>query len=192
VEVGQVPETLVQVEPVADEEFVGDSEADVADREILDEPPVGPVEQRHGRKRRRRAQGEGLAEVVQRQAGVDDVLDDDDVPARDLAVQILEQPDARMAALVRARGVARELEEVDPVRDAQRARQVGDEDEARFQRRDEQRLAAVVVAAQLAPELTDARLQLPAREVDLAEARAATYDASSSRYRSARRSMSRL
>jgi hypothetical protein len=97
-----------------------------------------------------------------------------------------------MAALVGARGVARELEEVDPVRDAQGAREVRDEDEARFQRRDEQRLAAVVVAAQLAPELTDARLQLLAREVDLAEARAATYDASSSRYRSARRSMSRL
>jgi hypothetical protein len=97
-----------------------------------------------------------------------------------------------MAALVGARGVARELEEVDPVRDAQGAREVRDEDEARFQRRDEQRLAAVVVAAQLAPELTDARLQLLAREVDLAEARAAAYDASSSRYRSARRSMSRL
>jgi hypothetical protein len=170
VEVGQVPEPLVQIEAVADEELVGDGEADVADGDILHEPPVRPVEQRHGCKRGRRAEGERLAEVVQRQAGVDDVLDDDDVPAGDLGVQILEEADARMAALVRAGRVARELEEVEPVRDAQRAREVRDEDEARFQRRDEERLAAVVVAAQFAPELADARLQLLTREVDLAEA----------------------
>ena len=78
-----------------------------------------------------------------------------------------------MTALVGARGVARELEEVEPVRDPDRAREVGDEDEAGLQRGDEERLAAVVVARKLAAELADARLQLLAREVDLAEAAAA-------------------
>jgi len=51
----------------------------------------------------------------------------------------------------------------------QGAREVGDEDDARFERRDEQGLAALVVAGDLAPELRDARSQLPAREVDLPE-----------------------
>jgi hypothetical protein len=91
----------------------------------------------------------------------------------DLAVEVLEQADAGVTALVGAGGVARELEEVQAVRDADRPRQVGDEDEARLQRRYEQRLAAVVVACELATELEDARLQLLPREVDLAEAAAA-------------------
>jgi hypothetical protein len=112
--------------------------------------------------------------------------------ARDLDVEVLEQTDARVAALIGTGRVAGQLEEVEAVRDAQRAREIGDEDEAGLQRRDEQRLTAVVVPAQLTPELADARLQLLAREVDLAEALPAAYDASSSRYRSARRSMSRL
>jgi hypothetical protein len=43
------------------------------------------------------------------------------VAAGDLGVEILEQPDARVAALVGAGGIARELEEVEPMRDRQRA-----------------------------------------------------------------------
>ena len=48
-EVRQIPKLLVEVEAVADEELVGDREAHVADRQIVDEPSVGPVEQ--GRRR---------------------------------------------------------------------------------------------------------------------------------------------
>jgi hypothetical protein len=59
------------------------------------------------------------------------------------------------------------------VGDPERAREVGDEDEACFQRRDEQRFEPVVVTRELSPELADACLQLPPREVDLAEAVAA-------------------
>jgi hypothetical protein len=114
------------------------------------------------------------------------------VPPGDLGVEVFEEADAGVAALVGPGGVARQLEEVEAVRDPQRAGEVGDEDDARLQRRDEERFAAFVVARDVAAELADARLQLLAREVDLAEARAAAYDASSSRYRSARRSMSRL
>ena len=88
--------------------------------------------------------------------------------------------------------VAGELDEVDLVRDGDRAREVGEEDEARLQRRDEERLTAGVVGGDLTSELTDPRLQLLAREVDGPQARFGGYDASSSRYRSARRSMSRL
>jgi hypothetical protein len=173
VEIRKVPEALVQVEAVADEQLVGDGEADVADGEVLDEAAVGTVEQRDGGERARRAQRERLAEVVERETGVDDVLDDHDVPAGDLRVEVLEQADAGVAALVCAGGVARELEEVEAVGDAERAREVGDEDEARLQRRDEQRLEPVVVARELLPELADACLQLPPGEVDLTEAVAA-------------------
>ncbi len=112
--------------------------------------------------------------------------------AGDLRVEVLQQPDPGMAAGVGARRVARELEEVEPVRDPERAREIGDEDDARLQGRDEQRLASVVVTREVTAQLADACLQLLAREVDLAEARAPAYDASSSRYLSARRSMSRL
>ena len=191
-QVREVPVALVQVEPVPDEELVRDREADVADGDVLDQAAVRAVEQGDRGEGARGAQSERLAEVVECQAGVDDVLHDEHVPARDLGVEVLQQADAGVTALVGAGGVVRELEEVEPVRDPQCPREVGDKDEARLQRRDQQRLEPVVVPLDLAAELPYARLQLLMREVDLAEARAAAYDASSSRYRSARRSMSRL
>ena len=191
-EVGKVAVALVQIEAVADEELVGDGEADVADRQVFDEPAVRAVEERRGGQGSGLSQRQCLAELVDGEPGVDDVLDDQDVPAGDLGVEVLEQADARMAALIGAGCVARQLEEVEAGRDAQRAGEVGDEDDARLQRGNEKRLEPFVVARDVTPELADARLQLLAREVDRAEARAAAYEASSSRYRSARRSMSRL
>jgi hypothetical protein len=111
----------------------------------------------------------------------------------DLRVEVLQEPDARVAAGIRVRAVGGELDEVDGMRDRDGAGQVGEEDETGLQRRDEQRLAPLVVACDLPTELTDACLQLPTREVDVAQLIGSrAYDASSSRYRSARRSMSRL
>jgi len=66
--------------------------------------------------------------------------------------------------------VAGELDEVDRVRDRDRAREVGQEDEARLQQRDEQQVAAGVLAGYLRPELVDASSQLVRREKDLADA----------------------
>jgi hypothetical protein len=77
--------------------------------------------------------------------------------------------------------VAGELDEVDPVADRDGAREVGQEDEARLQQRDEQQVAAGVVAGDVRAELTDARLQLLGREKDLAYTRIGDYDARSSR-----------
>jgi hypothetical protein len=114
------------------------------------------------------------------------------VPAGELGVKVFEQADAGVAARVRAGRVAGELEEVDAVRDVDGAGEVGEEDEARLERRDQQRLALLVVAGDLPAELADARLQLLPREVDGPQSWLGGYDASSSRYRSARRSMSRL
>jgi len=77
--------------------------------------------------------------------------------------------------------VARELDEVDLVRDRNRAREVGQEDEARLQERDEQQVAAGVVAGDVGAELADAGLQFLGCEKDLAYTRVGDYDARSSR-----------
>jgi hypothetical protein len=105
---------------------------------------------------------------MERQAGVDDVLDDQHVAAFDARVEILEEPDrGRPACLFRR--IAGQLDEVDVVEERQRARQVGDEDEARLQGADEQRLAAGVIGSYLLAELRDPRRDLLGGEIDLAD-----------------------
>jgi hypothetical protein len=66
--------------------------------------------------------------------------------------------------------VARQLDEVDLVLDRDRAREVGEEDEARLQQRDEQQVAVLVVARDLRAQLLDAAAQLVGAEEDLADA----------------------
>jgi hypothetical protein len=117
VQVGQVAVTLLEVEPVAREQLVGHGEAHVADGHVLDQPAVGAVEQRYRGEGGRVAERKCLAEVVERQARIDDVLDDQDVAARDLRVQVLEQADPGVAAPVGTGRVARELDEVEAVVD---------------------------------------------------------------------------
>jgi hypothetical protein len=77
--------------------------------------------------------------------------------------------------------VAGELVEVDRVRDGDRAREIGQEDEARLQQRDEQQVAVGIVARDVSAELGDAGLQLIGREEDLSYTGVADYDARSSR-----------
>jgi hypothetical protein len=170
VDVREVAVALVQVEAVADEELVGNGEADVAHREVLDEAAIRAVEQGDGRHRARVAEQQRLAQVVHRQPGVDDVLDDQDVAAVDAGVEILEQPDSALRGAVGAPVIGRKLDEVEVVEDRRRAREIGEEDEAGLERRDEQRLEAVVVGRDLRAELRDAALDLLAAEVDLANA----------------------
>jgi hypothetical protein len=59
--------------------------------------------------------------------------------------------------------VAGELDEVDLVGNRDRPGEVGEEDEARLQQRDEQELALGVVAGDLGAELPDANPQLVGR-----------------------------
>jgi hypothetical protein len=53
------------------------------------------------------------------------------------------------------------------VRDGQGPREVGEEEDARFQRRDEQGLATLVVPRDLGPQLGNARPNLLGGEIDL-------------------------
>jgi hypothetical protein len=191
VEVGQVPVPLVEIEAVADEEFVRNGEPDVPERQVVDEPAVRAVEERRGGEGARLAQAQRLHQPVQRQTGVHDVLDQQDVLTGDVGVEVLEQADRALAARSGA-AVARELDEVEAVRDRRRPRQVGEEDEARLQQSDEEGLAARVVLGDPRTELGDTRGDLVGGEIELADRGVAGYEARSSLYLCARRSMSRL
>jgi hypothetical protein len=79
--------------------------------------------------------------------------------------------------------VARKLDEIDLVGNGDRAGEVGEEDEARFQQRDEQQVASRVVRGDLRAQLTDARANLLCAEEDLAYTWVRGYDARSSRKR---------
>ena len=190
-DVRQVAPALVQVEAVADEELVGHGEADVVDRQILDEPAIRAVEQCDHAQAGRVAEAELLAEVVQRQPGVDDVLDEQDVEPGQRNRRVLQDPHTGVPA-GRGSVVAGELDEVQLVDDRDRPGEVGDEDEARLQQPDQEKIAAGVVLRDLGAELGDPRAKLLRGEEDLADARARVYDARSSRNRWASRSMSRL
>jgi hypothetical protein len=103
---------------------------------------------------------------VQRESGVDDVLDNEHVAPLDARVEILEEPDRRRPpGLVRR--VAGELDEIDVVEEGERPRQIGHEYEARLQRADEQRLSPGVVRRDLLGELGDPRGDLAGGQVDL-------------------------
>ena len=68
------------VEAVADDETILDREADVLDRDV-DHAPRRLAQQARRPQRLRRARPQDVLQVRQRQPGVDDVLDDDDVAA---------------------------------------------------------------------------------------------------------------
>jgi hypothetical protein len=186
----EASEPSLQVEPVADEEVVGHGEADVAKRNVVDEPPVWPVQQRAGRDLTRPAEGERLDQVVERQARVDHVLDDEDVTPRDREVEILDQANLGLAA--EGAVIPCEDDEVESVGDLDRPREVGQEDERALENGDEDGLAAGVIGCDLCSQLVDPCLDLITGEIDLSDPRVERlYEARFSLYLWARRSKSR-
>jgi len=163
VQVGQRAPALVEPEPVPGEELVRDGEPDVVERHVVHQPPVGAVEERYRREARGTPERERARQEVQSQPGVDDVLDDEDVAADDRRIEVLQQPDRAGTPA----GVGGKLEEVDAVRDRQRAGEVSEEDGTRLERRDEQGLAARVGLGQLGAELADPAPDLVTGQVDL-------------------------
>ena len=74
-----------------------------------------------------------------------------------------------MPAEGRVGAVGRELDELELVEDVQLAREVGQEDDARLQRRDQQRLARAVVVRDLVRQLGDPLRDLLGGEVAIAD-----------------------
>jgi hypothetical protein len=66
--------------------------------------------------------------------------------------------------------VAGELDEIELVYERDRTRQVGDEKQRTFERRDEQQIETGVVGGDLGTQFADARLDLLGGEVGLADA----------------------
>jgi hypothetical protein len=66
--------------------------------------------------------------------------------------------------------VARELDEVDGMRDRHGTREIGEEDDARLERRHQQWLSPRVVARDVGPELVHPRRDFASSEVDVADA----------------------
>ena len=101
---------------------------------------------------------------MHRQSGVDDGVDQHDVTALDLGIQILEEPNAVVVL-----AVACELDEVEVVMDLGLPGQVADERDARLQGSDEQRLPALVVVGDLDSDFSDTSSNLVGVEKDLAD-----------------------
>ena len=137
------------------------------------------------------AQGERLAHEVQRQAGVDHVLHEQDVASLDSQVEVLEEPYSRIGRGLLA-CVPGESDEIQCMDDRSRPAQVGDEDDARLQGGDEDRLATRVVGRDLGAQLVHADPDLLRGEIHVPDAAVEIQLARSSLYRSASRAMSRL
>ena len=147
------------VQAVADDEAVLDREADVFHLDV-DLPARRFAEQARRPQRPRSARAEDVLQVFQREAGVDDVLDDDDVAALERRVEILEEP--HLAGAARPFGVARRREKVERHLAGHVAYEIGQEDERALQ--DGNQVEAVrEVAADVAGELGDALLNLVLR-----------------------------
>src|SRR3954453_19485921 len=164
--VRQVAIALGVVEAVADREPVRDLEAGEADGE-LDLSPRRLRQQRAHLERRRVARAEVAHEVLQREARVDDVLDDQDVAALDRRVEVLEDP--HDAARGGRRAVRRDGHEVALPRDRDAAPQVREEELRALEDADEQQVAVAVLGAHRVPERPHALLELVGLDEDLAD-----------------------
>src|SRR3990172_1624063 len=161
---GKVPVALGEVEAVADHEAVGNLEADVAAVDVA----LAPLRLGHERahvERGRLARLERAQEVREREARVDDILDDEDVPSLDRDVEVLEN--AHDARGVDPGAVARHGHEVDLAGDVDRAHEVGHEEDGALEHADEEEVAAAVVPADLGAELGDPRLERRLVDQDL-------------------------
>ena len=151
----QMAELAGIVETVSDDEFVLDLEADIFDLDV-DLPPARLAQQARGSQALRVSRSEHVLEIVQRQTGVDDVFDDNDVAALQRGVEVLEKP--HLAGALRRGAVARNGDEVER-HGARRhgAREVGEKHERTLQHGDEmQRLAVGIVRVDLRGHFVDA------------------------------------
>src|ERR1039457_3282307 len=138
----EVPVPLVDVEPVADHELRGDLEADVAQ---IEGHALLPLLHQQGAdlEAGRAARLEVPAQVVEGEAAVDDVLDDQHVAAGQVGVEVLHDPDhARGAGRAPVR---RDRHKVDVDREVDHAGEIAHEDHGALQDPDEERRFGGVV-----------------------------------------------
>src|SRR5450756_489856 len=154
----EVPVDLAEVETIPHHEGVRNLEANIVDRDV-DQAAGGLVQERADPYRARVLALEVAEQVVEREACIDDVLDEQDISSLDWRTQILEDPDQSG----RFRGgatVARDLHEIYPQRQADSAHQVRHERQRSLQHADQGQFAARVVGADPLPKLGHLALDL--------------------------------
>src|SRR5262245_38244425 len=151
-DVGKVAVALGVVEAVADDETVGNGEADVIERHLPLAPPR-LVEERRDAEATRSAREQRFAEERERVAAVHDVLDQHDVAAEDLLIQVLEE--LWRAVRFGGEAIGRDAHEIDLVRNRYGFHEIGDEHDAAVQDTDEQRCLIGVVPGDLLAHLPD-------------------------------------
>ena len=156
-DVRQIAVLFRVIQTVADDEGVRHGEADVL-RLHIGAAARGLIEQRCDADGARLAVLEIFREIAERDAGVENVFDDDDITVFNVLAEIL-------VDLHRARGggavaVGRNGHKVHAAVDRHFAEQVRHENEAALQNADEQRLFPGVIAGDLRAQLADARMDL--------------------------------
>src|SRR4051812_11720908 len=146
---GQVPVALVDIEPVPDDESVGDRETHVFQFRVDALEPFFHEQGAH-LERGGGARAGGLAQVPEGGAGINDVLDDEDVPIGEGGIEILH--DADDATRAGGGSVRRNRHEVELHGQVNRAREIGHEHERALEDPHEQRRAAGVVGREVFPE----------------------------------------
>src|SRR5579872_3799787 len=147
---GQVAEPLGDIEAVADDEGRGDGEPDVA--QVERHPLLALLHEEGADLEALRLPGLQVApQVVEGEAAVDDVLDDEHVAAGQVGVEVLHDPDhARGPGRAAVRG---DGHEVDVDRQVDGAGEVAHEDHGALQHADEQRGVVGVVGGDGGAEL---------------------------------------
>ena len=136
VDAAQVPVALGHVEAVADHELGRDGEADVAQVEV--DPLLALLDQQRADLHALGLAGREVApQVVERQAAVDDVLDDQHVAALELGVEVLD--DAHHARRLRGAAVGGHGHEVDVDRQGDGPAEVAHEEHGALEHGDQQR-----------------------------------------------------
>jgi len=147
------------IQAVSDDELVLYLESDIFNGDVHLAP--ARLAQQAGRAQRPRvARAEDVLEITERQASVDDVLDDNDVSSLEGRVEIFEKTD--LARALRRRSVAGHGDEVEgdrPRRD--RPGEIGQKDESALQDGDKmKRLLVRVVRVDTSGDFGDARTYL--------------------------------
>ncbi len=147
------------VEAVSDDKLVLDLESDVFDLDV-DLAAAGLAQEARGSKRFRLAGAHDVLQIMQRETGIDDIFDDNDVAPLQRCVEVFKQP--HLTRGLRRGAIARDRDEVE--RDRTRghgAREVGQEHERALQHGDEvERLAVGIVCVDLCGQLDNPALDL--------------------------------
>ena len=152
-DVGEIAVVICVIEAVADDEFVRDLEAAHVGLVAL-RVPRRLVEEGDGRDGRGIARAEELAQVLHGEARVDDVLNDDNMAARDVVVQILDEADD--AGGLRGCAVAGDSDEIHVNGAVHAAAQIDVEKRRTLEHADQHGALVAKLGGQISAELLDA------------------------------------